>query len=89
MWDGVPDCNDYTIGVSMSNRNDGAEPYPELQRKAAMDVCALFCKHFNIPVSRITTHAIVATPKGRKTDPRGIDLEKFRDGVEERIKALK
>lgn len=88
-WDGVPDCNAYTIGVSMSNRNDGAEPYPEAQRDAAMDVCALFCKHFDIPVGRITTHAIVATPTGRKTDPRGIDLEKFRDGVEERIATLK
>lgn len=88
-WDGVRDCNNYTVGICLSNRNDGVEPYPHLQRMAAADVCALLCHHFDIPVTRITTHALVATPKGRKTDPRGLDLDAFRDAVEKRVAALK
>lgn len=82
-WNGVPDCNNYTIGVSMSNRNDGEEPYPQVQIDAAVEVCAVLCKHFRIPVERITTHAIVATPKGRKTDPIKFDLDKFQESVAE------
>jgi len=35
-WDGVADCNDYTVGVCLSNRNDGTETYPIAQRQAAM-----------------------------------------------------
>lgn len=89
MWEGVSDCNNYTIGVSMSNRNDGEEPYPDAQVDATVGVCAVFCKHFNIPVERITTHAIVATPKGRKTDPIKFDLDGFRAKVAEKIKTLK
>jgi AmpD protein len=80
-WDGAPDCNDYTIGVCLSNRNDGEEPYAEAQRAAAVDVCAALCRYFAIPAVRITTHALVATPAGRKTDPLGLDLPKFRAAV--------
>lgn len=88
-WDGVRDCNNYTIGVCLSNRNDGVEPYSLLQRMAAVEVCALLCKHFDIPTARITTHALVATPKGRKTDPRGLDLSAFLTTVEGRMATLK
>lgn len=84
-WDGVADCNDYTIGVSLSNRNDGVEPYPTPQRTAAVEVCAELCRHFQIPVDRITTHALVATPKGRKTDPIGLDLAAFRRDVQKHL----
>jgi len=81
VWDGVSDCNDYTIGVCLSNRNDGEEPYAEAQRIAAIEVCAELCRHFAIPASRITTHALIATPAGRKTDPRGLELPPFRAAV--------
>jgi len=45
VWDGVSDCNDYTIGVCLSNRNDGEEPYAGAQRIAAIEVCAELCRH--------------------------------------------
>lgn len=84
-WEGVTDCNDYTIGVCLSNRNDGDEPYPIAQRQAAMDVCTALCQHYHIPATRITSHAKVATPTGRKTDPKGLDLGEFITGVTHRL----
>ncbi len=81
--DGVSDCNTFSVGVCLSNRNDGREPYPIAQRGAAADVCALLCAHYGIPVSRIVTHAQVAP--GRKTDPLGLDLDQFRDMVTARL----
>lgn len=84
-WDGAKDCNDYTIGVCLSNRNDGMETYPIAQRQAAMDVCAALCRHYKIPPTRIASHARVATPAGRKTDPKGIDILEFITGVANRV----
>jgi N-acetylmuramoyl-L-alanine amidase len=75
-WDGKADCNGYTIGVCLSNRNDG-EPFPAAQLDAAAKVCAALSQHFGFPADRITTHAAVATPAGRKTDPKGLDLTAF------------
>lgn len=80
-WDGKPHCNNYTIGVSMSNKNDGVESYPAPQVESAAAVCAALLKHFQIPVHRITSHALVATPKGRKTDPIQFDMDAFRKRV--------
>jgi N-acetyl-anhydromuramyl-L-alanine amidase AmpD len=80
-----PLCNGYSVGVCLSNRNDGEELHPTMQRGAAADICALLCTHYGIPVDRITTHAIVALPKGRKTDPCTLDLADFREMVAARL----
>lgn len=80
--DGVKNVNDFSIGVCLSNRNDG-EAFPASQLQTGMDVCALLCRTYNIDPERITTHAIVSP--GRKTDPKGLDLETFRLGVTERL----
>lgn len=79
------DCNTFAVGVCLSNRNDGLEPYPMAQRGAAADVCALLCGFYGIPVSRIVTHAEVALPVGRKNDPRGLDMAAFRAMVTARL----
>lgn len=79
--DGKTYCNAFSVGVCLSNKNDGAEPYPPEQVAAAVDVCALLCRHYGIGVSRIVTHAAVATPTGRKTDPLGLDVAAFRAAV--------
>jgi N-acetylmuramoyl-L-alanine amidase len=67
--DGVRDCNDFTIGVCLSNANDGEELYPEAQVVAAVDACRLLMRHFDIPWTRVRRHRDVALPRGRKTDP--------------------
>lgn len=81
--DGVPNVNEFSVGVCLSNRNDGTEPYPVTQLGAAADVCAVLCGAYGIPVARITTHAAIAPT--RKTDPRGLDLAAFRAMVEARL----
>lgn len=75
-WEGVSDCNDYTVGVCLSNRNDG-ETFPNAQLFEVARACAHLGKHYGIAPERITTHALVAKPDGRKTDPKGLDLPKF------------
>lgn len=83
--DGVANVNEFAIGVCLSNRNDGNEAYPITQLGAAADVCAVLCGVYGIPVDRITTHAAVATPAGRKTDPKGLDLVQFQAMVASRL----
>lgn len=77
--EGVPFCNSYSIGVSLSNKNDGIEPYPPAQVMSAIEVCARLCSHYGIPVTRIVTHAFIAPT--RKTDPKGLNVTAFRASV--------
>ena len=66
---GVPDCNDYSIGVCFSN-NQRNEEFPDRQIEAGAELVAgLMHRYPAITMDRITTHALVATPAGRKTDP--------------------
>lgn len=74
VFDGVKNVNDFSVGVCMSNRNDG-EVFPPSQIEETVNVCVALCKHYKIDPSRITTHAIIAP--GRKTDPLGFDLHAF------------
>ena len=68
-YQGRPDCNDHSIGVCLSNDQLG-EPFTEAAIEAAIRLCAaLILRHPGITVDRITTHADVALPKGRKHDP--------------------
>lgn len=82
---GVENVNDFSVGVCLSNRNDGVEQHPGAQVSAAADVCAILCRHYGIPVSRIVTHAQIAP--GRKTDPVALDLNLFREYVAARLVA--
>lgn len=75
---GRPNCNNYSIGISFANRNDGKEPYTDQQYEVgAALVAGYIAVNPAITLDRITTHALVATPLGRKTDPEGFDLSRF------------
>lgn len=75
---GRDNVNDFSIGLSFANRNDG-EPYTDAQIQSAVYVCKYWMARFKrITPERVTTHAIVATPAGRKSDPVGFDLAQFR-----------
>jgi len=65
VWQGRPNCNDYSLGVALSN--DGKEPYPDAQVRAAGELVADLCRRWGIPWERIVSHALVSP--GRKTDP--------------------
>jgi N-acetyl-anhydromuramoyl-L-alanine amidase len=77
-FNGRANCNDYTIGLSFANRNDGREPYTDQQYAVGAALIAQWMrKHSAITLDRITTHAIIARPLGRKTDPLKFDLQRF------------
>ncbi len=72
------DVNDVSVGVSFCNLNDGQEPYRPDQLEAGVEVCLDVMRHWPaITLDRITTHALVALPPGRKDDPRGFPLADF------------
>ena len=65
-FQGKPNCNDYSIGVSFSNDQKG-EPFTEKAIDAGVALCAVLCARHGLGVEHITTHAIISP--GRKTDP--------------------
>jgi N-acetylmuramoyl-L-alanine amidase len=75
---GRPHCNNHSIGVCFSNDQLG-EPFAEAAIEAGIRLCsALILRHPGITPDRITTHAAVALPKGRKADPGHLfPLERF------------
>ena len=65
---GRSDVNDFSIGVSFSNDQQG-EPFHQRQLDAGVELVADLCAKYLIPLPRVVTHAAVATPPGRKHDP--------------------
>jgi N-acetylmuramoyl-L-alanine amidase/AmpD protein len=76
MLDGVPNVNDYSIGIEMVNANDGEDPYTEEQYRAVARIVRFLRLRYAIPDRRIVSHAQIAAAVGRhnKTDPRGFDF---------------
>lgn len=63
-----PNCNGYSIGISMVNLNNGIDPYPQPQVLACVDLCRELVS--NVPSLRwLTCHYSIAPT--RKTDPKG------------------
>lgn len=72
------DVNTHSIGISFANRNDG-EKYSDAQYLVGAALAAQYMRRFpRITLDRITTHAAVALPAGRKTDPAGFDMIRFK-----------
>jgi N-acetyl-anhydromuramyl-L-alanine amidase AmpD len=67
------DYNRISYGVELVNLNDGEDPYPPSQLRALAFVVATIQAEAPT-VTRIRRHADVAVPKGRKSDPRGLEL---------------
>lgn len=87
-FDGRDGCNDFAIGLSFANANDGAEPYREEQIAVGAALVAEWMKKYPaVTLERITTHAAVALPPGRKTDPAppAFDVDAFRQRVTEEL----
>ena len=85
-WKGRTGCNDYTIGIELVNLNDGADPYPEAQHQANLALCAYLADKYNINPDDIMGHLDIAVPPGRKSDPRGYDLNRLRREVAARLR---
>ena len=91
-FNGVPDCNNYSVGVCMSNAQNGIEGFPEDQLRSTAEYCAyLMGQYPAITLQSITTHTEVALPKGRKSDPAPsgpFNLSQFRELVADYRKQL-
>jgi N-acetylmuramoyl-L-alanine amidase len=67
VWRGRQWCNAFSIGVNLSNRQDGFEKYPMAQLEmGAILVANLLARH-TLPMSAIAMHSQVSP--GRKHDP--------------------
>lgn len=61
-----------SIGIELENRNDGKDPYPHAQLDALRELVAdIRARH---PAVQIVTHAEIARPRGRKTDPKNFPM---------------
>ncbi|MCB0191045.1 MAG: N-acetylmuramoyl-L-alanine amidase [Anaerolineae bacterium] len=81
IWKGRDGCNDYALGIELVNLNDGRDPYPEAQHQANLALCAYLLDKYNISTNDIMGHLDIAIPPGRKSDPRGYDLDRLRREV--------
>ena len=75
-WQGRSGVNAFSIGIELVNRNDGADPYPEMQIAACAQLVKAICAEKFITHDNVVGHLDVAP--GRKNDPRGLDLAAFR-----------
>ncbi len=66
-WNGIKNVNDISLGLAFVNPNDGVIPLTPQQISVAKGVIQYWRQQY--PIEAVTTHAAVATPKGRKTDP--------------------
>lgn len=76
--EGKPFVNDYSVGIEMVNHNNGNDPYPEPQMQAVAGIIRFIRSRYPIPDSRIVSHAEVARPAGRKSDPMNFDFARIR-----------
>lgn len=79
-WRGRSGVNDFSLGWEIANRNDGREPYTDEQYAALARLAAHYLRQ-GLPPDAFVSHAAVALPAGRKTDPAGFDWERFRKSI--------
>lgn len=74
-WRGRSNLNRYSIGIELVNRNDGRDAYAEPQFAALVALSRDIRRRHPIPLYNVVRHLDVSP--GRKTDPRGLDWERF------------
>ncbi len=74
----APKVNDFSVGIEMVNLNDGKDPFPQEQMAAVAGIIRFIRSRYSVLDSRIVSHAQVALPAGRKSDPAGFDFEKIK-----------
>jgi N-acetyl-anhydromuramyl-L-alanine amidase AmpD len=72
MQDGREKANDFSIGIELVNRNTGDDPYPATQLDALRALIRSIRERH--PIRFVVSHAEIAMPQGRKTDPAGLDV---------------
>jgi N-acetylmuramoyl-L-alanine amidase/AmpD protein len=75
--EGVPHVNDYSVGIEIVNRNDGKDPFTDAQYEAVAGIIRFLRARYALPDSRLVSHAAIARPVGRKSDPLGFDFARL------------
>jgi N-acetyl-anhydromuramyl-L-alanine amidase AmpD len=78
-WKAVPSVNDFSIGIELVNRNDGLDPYPEVQYQTCVALCKYLVAKYDIQVDDIMGHRDISLTG--KTDPMGFDMDRLRQDV--------
>jgi N-acetylmuramoyl-L-alanine amidase len=76
--DNVGSVNNFSVGIEMVNLNDGKDPYTPEQMEAVAGIIRLVRSRYDVPDARIVSHAQIALPAGRKSDPVAFDFDKIR-----------
>jgi hypothetical protein len=77
-WRGIEirgTLNPVAIGIELSNRNTGQDPYPEVQVAAAVALARYLVAEYKISRANLVRHLDISP--GRKTDPAGLDWPAF------------
>jgi hypothetical protein len=78
-WKGVDSVNDFSIGIELVNRNNGVDPYPDVQYQTCVKLCRYLVSKYGIDVQDIMGHLDISLTG--KTDPAGFDLDRLRRDV--------
>jgi N-acetylmuramoyl-L-alanine amidase len=79
-WKDLPSVNDFSLGWEIANRNDCVELYTDAQYESVAKAAAHYIRQ-GMPLEAFVSHASVARPRGRKSDPCGFDWQRFRIGA--------
>ena len=74
-----PGVNEYSIGISFVNRNDGVDPFPKEQFDRAVYIAKRLKSVFP-NLKYLASHAAISA--GRKDDPNGVPLKEFGEAIE-------
>lgn len=85
-WPGLPedDANPHTIGIEAAN--NGTEGWSPAQYDAYVGCCAAILRKLGHGPERVIGHKEWAGSKQGKWDPGGIDMDRFRADVADRMK---
>ncbi len=71
-----------SLGIEICNQGNGAEPFTEKQMQAVIKLVGYLREKHQVQMSNITSHAAVAMPAGRKSDPGpNFDWKRLRSSV--------
>jgi N-acetylmuramoyl-L-alanine amidase len=73
----VPNANRRSIGVELVNKNDGLDPYTPEQLAACARLLQMLRDNYGIKY--LVGHYEICKPAGRKTDPRGLNMDLLRE----------
>jgi N-acetylmuramoyl-L-alanine amidase len=82
--EGRRSVNDFSVGIEIVNLNDGKDPFTEAQYEVVAAIIRHVREHHDVPVTRIVSHAYIARPPGRKSDPVGFDFTRLCDKLKKR-----